>query len=138
MTTLTRRSLLRNSVGLAAVGVLPCPYTANAAATTVVTWWNQGYLPEEDVSFRALVANYQKASGDKRDFCTATTHLLQAGCSPTPSIMPAALNAWPHAPAIMIGEKAAPASPLDAKMVVARQAPRRNGSFRNNGVGTWV
>ena len=68
MTTLTRRSLLRNSVGLAAVGVLPCPYTANAAATTVVTWWNQGYLPEEDVSFRALVANYQKASGDKIDY----------------------------------------------------------------------
>jgi len=68
MTTLTRRSLLRNSVGLAAVGALPCPYTANAAATTVVTWWNQGYLPEEDVSFRALVADYQKASSNKIDY----------------------------------------------------------------------
>jgi len=68
MTTLTRRSLLRNSVGLAAVGALPSPYTANAAATTVVTWWNQGYLPEEDVSFRALVADYQKASSNKIDY----------------------------------------------------------------------
>jgi multiple sugar transport system substrate-binding protein len=35
----------------------------------VVTWWNQRYLlPEEDVAFRALVADYEKASGDKIDY----------------------------------------------------------------------
>jgi multiple sugar transport system substrate-binding protein len=68
MTNLTRRSVLRGSVGLAAAGALSLPHVANAAATTVETWWNQGYLPEEDVSFRALVADYQKASGDKIDY----------------------------------------------------------------------
>jgi len=39
--------------------------------------------------------------------------------------MPAALNAWLHAPTILFGEKAAAMSPLGAKMTVARQAPRR-------------
>jgi multiple sugar transport system substrate-binding protein len=68
MTTITRRSVLRGSVGLAAAGVLTPPYIAKAAATTVETWWNQGYLPEEDVAFRALVADYEKASGDKIDY----------------------------------------------------------------------
>jgi multiple sugar transport system substrate-binding protein len=68
MLTLTRRSLLRGSVGLAATGALARPLIANAAATTVETWWNQGYLPEEDVAFRALVANYEKTSGNKIDY----------------------------------------------------------------------
>src|ERR1700730_12908091 len=68
MTILTRRSLLRRSLGLTAAGILARPYVANAAATTVETWWNHGSLPEEDVSFRALVADYQKASGDKIDY----------------------------------------------------------------------
>ena len=67
MATLTRRSLLRNSVGFAA-GALARPYIANAAATTVETWWNQGFIPEEDAAFRALVADYEKASGDKIDY----------------------------------------------------------------------
>src|SRR6516225_5208438 len=68
MVGLTRRSVLRGSAGLASAGALALPHLANAAATTVETWWNQGYLPEEDVSFRALVADYQKASGDKIDY----------------------------------------------------------------------
>ena len=68
MKTMTRRSVLCSSFGLTAAGILARPYVANAAATTVETWWNQGYLPEEDVSFRALVADYQKASGNKIDY----------------------------------------------------------------------
>jgi multiple sugar transport system substrate-binding protein len=68
MAILTRRSLLRRSLGLAAAGALARPHIANAAATTVETWWNQGYLPEEDVAFRALVADYENASGDKIDY----------------------------------------------------------------------
>jgi multiple sugar transport system substrate-binding protein len=68
MAILTRRSLLRGSLGLAAAGALTRPHIANAAATTVETWWNQGYLPEEDVAFRALVADYEKTSGNKIDY----------------------------------------------------------------------
>src|ERR1700720_5044685 len=68
MKTMARRSVLCSSFGLIAAGILARPYVANAAATTVETWWNQGYLPEEDVSFRALVADYQKASGNKIDY----------------------------------------------------------------------
>ena len=56
MDKLTRRSLLRGSLGLAAAAALTVPYLADAAATTVETWWNQGFFPEEDVAFRALVA----------------------------------------------------------------------------------
>jgi multiple sugar transport system substrate-binding protein len=68
MQSITRRSVLCSSFGLTTAGILARPYVANAAATTVETWWNQGYLPEEDVSFRALVADYQKASGNKIDY----------------------------------------------------------------------
>jgi multiple sugar transport system substrate-binding protein len=67
MAILTRRSVLRGSVGLAAAA-LTRPHIVNAAATTVETWWNQGYLPEEDVAFRALVADYEKTSGNKIDY----------------------------------------------------------------------
>ena len=64
----TRRSLLRGSLGFAAATALGRPHFANAAATTVETWWSQGYHPEEDVAFRALVADYEKASGNKIDY----------------------------------------------------------------------
>ncbi len=68
MAILTRRSLLGRSLGLAAAGALTRPHIANAAATTVETWWNQGFVPEEDIAFRALVADYEKASGNKIDY----------------------------------------------------------------------
>jgi hypothetical protein len=44
MTALTRRTLLRGSVGLAA-GALARPHIANAASTTAEVWWNQGFVP---------------------------------------------------------------------------------------------
>src|ERR1700719_3582872 len=65
MTYLTRRSVLRSSVGLAAAGTLARPYIANAAATTAEVWWVQGFVPEEDVAFKKVVADYEKASGNK-------------------------------------------------------------------------
>src|SRR5215468_3611055 len=68
MTTLTRRSLLRNSVGLAAAGALARPYLANAAATTATVWWVQGFAQEEDISFKKIVADYEKASGNTIDY----------------------------------------------------------------------
>jgi multiple sugar transport system substrate-binding protein len=64
MSRLSRRSLLRGSVGLAAAGTLGRPFVANAAATTASVWWTQGFIPEEDAAFRALVAEYEKASGN--------------------------------------------------------------------------
>src|SRR5215472_5758513 len=68
MTILTRRSLLRGSVALGATGILTRPYTANAAATTATVWWTQGFAEEEDISFKKIVADYEKASGNTIDY----------------------------------------------------------------------
>jgi multiple sugar transport system substrate-binding protein len=68
MTTLTRRSLLRNSAGLAAAGALAHPYIADAASTTATVWWAQGFAQEEDISFKKIVADYEKASGNTIDY----------------------------------------------------------------------
>src|SRR5438045_4988494 len=66
MAILTRRSVLRGSVGLAAAGgTLARPHIANAAATTAELWWVQGFAQEEDVAFKKLIADYEKASGNK-------------------------------------------------------------------------
>jgi multiple sugar transport system substrate-binding protein len=64
MATLTRRSVLRGSAAVAAAGTLARPYIANAAATTAEVWWGQGFVPEEDVAIKTVVADYQKASGN--------------------------------------------------------------------------
>jgi multiple sugar transport system substrate-binding protein len=64
MTTLSRRSVLCNSLAAAAAGTLARPYIANAAATTAEVWWTQGFVPEEDVAIKKIVADYQKASGN--------------------------------------------------------------------------
>jgi len=68
MDSLSRRSVLRSSLALAAAGTLARPYLANAAATTAEVWWNQGFAPEEDVAFKKLVADYERASGNTIDF----------------------------------------------------------------------
>src|SRR6202051_4697373 len=68
MVKLTRRSLLRNSFGLVAAGTLARPYIANAAATTAVVWWTQGSAEEEDISFKKIVAEYEKVSGNTIDY----------------------------------------------------------------------
>jgi multiple sugar transport system substrate-binding protein len=67
MATLTRRSVIRSSAALAAAGTLARPYLANAAATTAEVWWAQGFVQEEDVAFKKVVADYEKASGNKID-----------------------------------------------------------------------
>src|SRR2546427_11459316 len=68
MAKLTRRSMLRNSFGLVAAGTLAHPYIANAAATTAAVWWVQGFAQEEDVSFKKIVADYEKTSGNTIDY----------------------------------------------------------------------
>jgi multiple sugar transport system substrate-binding protein len=70
MTILTRRSVLRSSLGLAAAGALARPHIVNAAATTAEVWFAQGFVPEEDSAFLAMVADYEKASGNKIDQST--------------------------------------------------------------------
>ena len=67
MRNLSRRSLLRGSVSLAAASTLGCPYVANAAAKTATVWWVQGFVKEEDASFNAMVADYEKQSGNTID-----------------------------------------------------------------------
>jgi hypothetical protein len=68
MTTPSRRSVLRTSLGATAAGTLVWPYIANAAATTATVWWVQGSAVEEDISFKKIVAEYEKASGNTIDY----------------------------------------------------------------------
>ncbi len=64
----TRRSVLRGSAALVAGAALARPFLANAAATTASMWLAQGFIPEEDVAYRAMVTDYQKASGNTIDY----------------------------------------------------------------------
>lgn len=66
MRQLTRRSILHGSIGLAA-GIVARPYVANAQAKTATVWWVQGFVPQEDAALRKMVADYEKASGNKID-----------------------------------------------------------------------
>lgn len=68
MITMSRRSVIRASVGVAAASTLARPYIANADAKTGTVWWTQGFVPEEDASFRRMVADYEKASGNKINY----------------------------------------------------------------------
>jgi len=68
MSNPSRRTVMRGSLGLVAAGTLARPFVANAAATTVSVWWSQGFVPEEDAAFRAMVAEYQKQSGNTIDY----------------------------------------------------------------------
>jgi multiple sugar transport system substrate-binding protein len=64
MRKLTRRTVIRGSVGLAAAGTMGRPFVANAQAKTASVWWTQGFIPEEDAALRAMVADYEKQSGN--------------------------------------------------------------------------
>ena len=106
MEKLTRRALLRRSIGLAAAGALARPHIANAAATTASMWLAQGFVPEEDAAYRAMVADYQKASGNTIDYTIIPYAALRqkavsaVAAGVVPDIMEAAdfnffyLNAW--------------------------------------------
>src|SRR5690349_17611124 len=68
MKFVTRRSVLRGSAGLAAAGVFARPYVANAAATTATVWWIQGFAQEEDIAFKKIADDYNKATGNTLDY----------------------------------------------------------------------
>lgn len=65
MAHLTRRSVLRGSLALAAARTFAAPHIANAAATTATVWFAQGFVQDEDVALRKAVADYEKTSGNK-------------------------------------------------------------------------
>ena len=67
MKSMSRRLMIRASLGLTAAGMLSRQHIANAEAKTAVVWRDQGFVPEEDEAFRATVAHYEKASGNKID-----------------------------------------------------------------------
>ena len=106
MTNVTRRSVLRGSLGLVAVGSLSRPHIANAAATTAEAWFAQGFAKEEDAALLKLVADYEKATGNKIDLSIIPfaplrqkeVSAIQSGV--VPDVMAAAdlefapLNAW--------------------------------------------
>src|SRR5215469_11075088 len=106
MRNLSRRSVLRSSLGMAAAGTLARPYIANAAAATAEVWWTQGFVPEEDVAIKKLAADYEKASGNKIDlqimpFAPQRQKIVAAMQSGiVPDVVPAtpgeiiALHAW--------------------------------------------
>jgi len=73
MKKLSRRTVIRSSVGLAAAAAIGRPYVANAQAKTATAWWNQGFVPEEDASFKAMVAEYEKQSGNKIEYSLIPT-----------------------------------------------------------------
>jgi multiple sugar transport system substrate-binding protein len=64
---MSRRSVIRGSLGLTATGILVRPHIADAAAMKATVWQVQGFVPEEDAAFRQTVAEYEKASGNKID-----------------------------------------------------------------------
>ena len=67
MLRLSRRSLLRSSVGAAAAAIM-CPYIARAEAKTAQVWVAQGFIPEEDDAIRKQIADYEKVSGNKVEY----------------------------------------------------------------------
>ncbi len=67
MAYLSRRSFLCRSLALAAAGSFARPYIAKAAATTATMWWAQGFVQDEDVALKKVIADYEKASGNKID-----------------------------------------------------------------------
>jgi hypothetical protein len=56
MATIPRRAVLSGPLGFAAASTLARPYIARAANKTATVWWIQGFVPQEDVAFRALVS----------------------------------------------------------------------------------
>jgi multiple sugar transport system substrate-binding protein len=67
----SRRSVLRGSLSLAAAAGIYRPYIAKAAAKTATVWWVQGFAQEEDIAFKKLIAEYEKASGNTIDYTIA-------------------------------------------------------------------
>ncbi len=103
MSHLTRRAILRGSLGLASAS-LARPFIANAAATTASLWWAQGFIPEEDAAtVRKICRGHQKrAAIDLTDHacCCARRSSRRSSAASCPTrdyygrTEAAALQAW--------------------------------------------
>src|SRR5215469_7461606 len=123
MARLTRRSLIRESLGLMAVGALARPHIANAQAKTIEMWWAQGFAQEEDVSIKKIVADYEKASGNKIElqivpFAPLRQKIVAAMQS---GIVP---DFFPNTPAEIIALQAWDDKLVDVTDVVETQKPQ--------------
>ncbi len=65
MDNMSRRTVIRASIGLMATGPLARPYIANAQAKTANIWVGQGFVQQEDIAFKKTVADYEKLTGNK-------------------------------------------------------------------------
>jgi multiple sugar transport system substrate-binding protein len=68
MSTVTRRSILKGTLGVTATAILARPYIANAQGKTATVWFQQGFVKEEDEALKMTIAAYEKASGNKLDY----------------------------------------------------------------------
>ena len=68
MKSMSRRSVIRGSLGAAVTAPLVRPYIANAQAKTAVYWAGQGFIPQEDAAMRKVCEDYMKESGNKLDY----------------------------------------------------------------------
>src|SRR5438477_11958124 len=123
MTTLNRRDLLRGSLALTAASAIARPSIASAAATTATVWWTQGFAEEEDVSFKKIVADYEKASGNTIDHSiTPYAPLRQKIVSAvTSGVVP---DIYQNTPAEAIALQAWDDRPVDVSDVRETQKPQ--------------
>ena len=68
MKSMSRRSALGITLGLATGAALARPYIANAQVKTATVWVNQGFIQQEDAAFNKLAADYMKESGNRLDY----------------------------------------------------------------------
>src|SRR6266568_16050 len=68
MRYMSRRSVVKASVGLAAASTLGRPYVADAQAKSATIWVGQGFVPQEDAACKKTAADYEKASGNKIEY----------------------------------------------------------------------
>jgi len=68
MKTLSRRGVLKGTLGVSVTALLARPYIANAQAKTATVWFQQGFVRQEDEALRKTIAAYEKISGNKIDY----------------------------------------------------------------------
>src|SRR5271170_3223733 len=61
---LTRRSVLRTGAAVISTGAFGRLHIAKAETKTATAWLVQGFAEQEDVAFKQMVADYEKASGN--------------------------------------------------------------------------